>query len=115
MSFSHITDHIFVPLDQDLRVLLSVTQLLISVSLYSFEEIYHKVLLFFAKDSFLFFKLFHHLVLMGNPFKLLEFISKELEIGGSVVVFRGECLLFHVSVLDQLLRSVELLPRRNGI
>ena len=92
-----------------------MTKLLISVSLHSLKEIDHKVLLFLAKNSLLSLILFQHFVLICDSFEVFEFISEVLEVGRSIIVLRGKCRLLHVSVLDELLRSVEFHPGRNGV
>ena len=103
MSLVQVLEHVTIALDQDLGVLLTMAQLLISVTLDSLQEVRHEVCLLFDElllSSVILLFTFLHL---SELFVLLELICKILEVGGTVVILRREVLLFHDSVLCELL------------
>ena len=85
-----------------------MSELLVSISLHSLEEVDHKVLLSLAKDLLLLICLFHHFVLVSESLEQLQLVCQVLEVGCAIVVLGGKGLVFHVSVLDELLRRCEL-------
>ena len=108
MSLIEILKHVSVTLDEDLGVLLPMAQLFITVSLNTLQEIRHKRGLFLdhlVLDTFIFLMIFFKLCQL---LKLLQLVSKVLEVGGSIIVLSREMFLFHSSVLGQLFGAAEL-------
>ena len=97
VTLSYVVEHVLVPLDKDLRVLLSVLQLFISVSLDPSHQSVQMDLLFLAKLEFFPFKVVQQLVCMANTFSYLKGITHMFEIYSRVIVFRSESLFLKVS------------------
>ena len=71
VPLSHISEHVFVSLDENLRIMLPMQQLFISISLHPSQEIDHESLLLFSIDAFLLFKPLQYFILMSLSFQLL--------------------------------------------
>ena len=111
MPLIEILKHVPVALNKNLGVLLTVAELLISVSLDALEEVRHEGGLFLDQMLFEALVLLMFLLILRQLLELLQLVSQILEVGRAVVILRREVLLLHGPVLCQLLRPVVLASR----
>ena len=80
-----------------------MAELFVPVPLYALQEIRHERGLLLHDLLLKPLELLTFLLILRQLLKLFKLVGQILEIGGSVVVFRREVLLFHGPVLGELL------------
>lgn len=111
MPLLQVLQHVSVALDQYLRVLLSVTQLLVPITLNAFQKVRHKNRLFLQSLLLHAFLLLVVTFNLRQLFKLLQLVCQVLEVGGAVVVLSREVFLLEGAILGQLFRFVVFVRR----